>query len=181
MKQNIELQLWHKITKRFSLLMSLKTALITVLCFYAGSYLSTLYHFPTPALGGLWCVISGIIVLQVFVAESFKAAWLRIIGSLIGAITSLIFSLFTSYSIISLGACVFCTVMIASAFKIKETFRLASLTVVIIFIVGMTDPTVPILLNAFSRFLESVTGAIIAIAMTMIFFPLRKKLHLLGR
>ncbi len=176
-----ENQLWYKIVKRFSLLLSFKTALVTTLCYYAGFYLSSFYHFSMPAVGGLWCAISGVVVLQVFIGESFKAAWLRILGSFVGASTSYIFSLFAPYSIPLLGLCVFSTVMLTSFFKIKETFRLASLTAAIIIILGMLNPAVTPFENAFSRFIESATGALIAIIITALFFPLRKKLHLLGR
>lgn len=173
-------QLWHRIFRRFSIILSIKSALVIVACYYAGFYLSTLYHFSTPELGGLWCAISGIIVLQVFIDESFSAAWLRILGSFVGAATSYVFALWMGYTISALAVCVFITVMLTSFFKIKQTFRLASLTAAIIIIVGILNPAVPALENAFSRFIESATGAVIAIIITAIFFPLRKKLHLLN-
>lgn len=173
-------QLWHRIFRCFSIILSVKSALVIVTCYYAGFYLSTLYHFSTPQLGGLWCAISGIIVLQVFVDESFSAAWLRILGSFVGAATSCFFALWMGYSISALAVCVFITVMLTSLFNIKQTFRLASLTAAII-IVGTLNPVVPPLENAFSRFIESATGAVIAIIITAVFFPLRKKLGLLNR
>ena len=179
--KNFETHLWYRLIKRFSFLLSIKLALVTVLCYYAGFYISTLYHFAMPELGGLWCAISGVVVLQVFINESLQAAWLRILGSFVGAATSYVFSLFATYSIPLLGMCVFTTVMLTSALKIKETFRLASLTAAIIIIIGISNPAVPPLENAVSRFIESAIGAIIAIMITAVFFPLRKKLHLLGR
>lgn len=180
MSNQYENQLWHRIIKRTSLILSLKSMIVMILCYDAGTYLSSLYHFSTPQLGGLWCAISGIIVLQVFIRESFKAAWLRIVGSFVGACTSLIFILWLGYSIKALAICVFATVILTSIFNIKETFRLASLTAAIIIILGMIHPTEAPLINAFSRFIESAMGAAIAIIITAIFFPIRKKLNFLG-
>lgn len=174
-------QLWFKFFRRFSIILAIKTALLTVVCYHLGFYISQLYHFNSPEISGLWCTISGIIVLQVFIDESFSAAWLRIVGSFIGAMTSFIFSHFWGYSLSTLALCVLCTVMFVSACKLKQTFRLSSLTAAIVIVIGMLSPNITPFMNASSRFIESATGALIAILITAIFFPLRKKLGLLQR
>ena len=178
--EDIEHQVWFKIFRQFSILLAIKTAIVTALCYYAGFYFSMLYKFSSPQIAGLWCIISGIIVLQVFIQDSFSAAWLRILGSFVGAVMSFIFSEFLGYTLPALLLCVLCTVMLTSAFHIKQAFRLASLTAAIVIIVGMLTPTVAPFMNASGRFFESAMGALIAMAITAIFFPLRKKLHLLN-
>ncbi|MDP1573739.1 MAG: FUSC family protein [Coxiellaceae bacterium] len=178
--EDFENQLWFKIFRQFSILLAIKTTIVTALCYYAGFYLSTLYRFSSPQVASLWCIISGIIVLQVFIKDSFSAAWLRILGSFIGAAMSFIFSQFFGYTIQALLLCVLCTVMLTSIFHIKQAFRLASLTAAIVIIVGMLTPTVAPFINASARFMESAAGALIAMTITAIFFPLRKKLHLLN-
>lgn len=177
---DFEDQLWHRLFRQFSILLSIKTAIVTALCYYAGYYFSLFYTFSTPPVAGLWCVISGIIVLQVFIEESFSAAWLRILGSFVGATMSFIFAMLMGYNIPALLICVFFTVMLTSVFKIKQAFRLASLTAAIVIIIGIVEPTVSPFMNASSRFLESAIGTVIAIIITGLFFPLRKKLNLLN-
>lgn len=175
-----ENQKWFQVVRRFSILLAIKTGIVTALCYYAGFYLSACYHFSSPQVAGLWCIISGIVVLQVFIHESFTAAGLRILGSFVGAVSSCLFAFFFGYTMQALLLCVICTVMLTSAFKIKQTFRLASLTAAIVIIVGMLAPAVSPWMNASSRFFESAIGAVIAIVITALFFPLRKKLHLLN-
>lgn len=171
--------LWHRIFRKFSLLLSIEATLAIIASYYAGVFFGNLYHFKTPEISGLWCAISGIIVLQVLVKESFSAAWIRVLGSLLGALTSFVFASMMGYTIPALTVCVFVTVMLTSIFQIKQTFRLAGLTAAIIIIVGSLEPTVSPLMNSFSRFVESSVGAIIAIIITAAFYPLRKKLQLL--
>lgn len=175
----VEKKLWHRIIRKLSLFSSIEATLAIIISYYAGVFLGTLYHFRTPQISGLWCAISGIIVLQVLVKESFSAAWIRILGSFLGAFTSFIFSSLMGYTIPALMICVFVTVILTSIFNIKVTFRLASLTAAIIIVVGSLEPSVSPLMNAVSRFIESAVGSCIAIIITAVFYPLRKKLQLL--
>jgi uncharacterized membrane protein YgaE (UPF0421/DUF939 family) len=176
---DIENQLWHRVFRYFSILLSIEATLSLIASYYLGLFIGAYFHFATPEVSGLWCAISGIIVLQVLVHESFNAAWIRILGSFLGALTSFVFATLMGYTIPALAVCVFVTVMLTSIFKIKQTFRLASLTAAIIIIIGTLEPAVPPLVNAVARFMESVIGAIIAIIVTAAFYPLRKKLQLL--
>ncbi|PIZ04562.1 MAG: hypothetical protein COY58_03690 [Gammaproteobacteria bacterium CG_4_10_14_0_8_um_filter_38_16] len=171
--------LWHRIFRKFSILLSIEATLAIVISYYAGVFLGTLYYSKIPEISGLWCAISGIIVLQVLIKESFSAAWIRVLGSFLGALTSFIFATLMGDTILALTLCVFITVMLTSIFKIKQTFRLAGLTAAIIIIVGSLEPSISPFMNAFSRFAESAIGAIIAIIITATCYPLRKKLQLL--
>lgn len=173
-------QLWHRTFKRLSVLLSIESTLAIIISYYAGLYVGMLYHFKTPQISGLWCAISGIIVLQVLIKESFSAAWIRILGSFLGALTSFVFVIMMGYTMLALAICVFITVTLTSIFKIKQTFRLAGLTAAIIIVVGSLEPSISPLLNASTRFLESFIGTIIAVLITAAFYPLRKKLQLLG-
>lgn len=177
---NVENALWHRFFRSCSILLSIEATLSIILSYYAGFFLSKQFHFTTAPVAGLWCAISGIIVLQVLVHESFSAAWIRILGSFLGAATSYVFSMLMGYTMPALAVCVFITVILTSLFQIKVTFRLASLTAAIVIIVGSLEPAVSPLINAFSRFAESAIGAVIAIIITALFYPLRKKLQLLN-
>ena len=180
MDMNFETRLWHKIFRKLSILLAIESMLVTVLPYYAGFYLSSSYGFSAPAVAGLWSAISGILVLQVTINETTSAAWLRILGSLVGAITSFILLELMGYRILTLGVVVVATVMLTSIFKIKHTLRLACLTSQVIIVVGMIGH-LPILWNCASRFVESLIGALIAIAVASIFHPVRKKAQLMNK
>ncbi|OGT46959.1 MAG: hypothetical protein A3E82_02820 [Gammaproteobacteria bacterium RIFCSPHIGHO2_12_FULL_38_11] len=176
-----EQKYWFHFMRRTSILIATKAWLVIVLSYYAGYFLSLKYYFSMPKIAGLWCAISGILVLQVTIKDSLSAAWLRILGSLIGAATSFIGILALGYHILSLAVCTFFTVILVSLLNIKHTFRLACLTVSVIIIIGMIQTNVSPLMNCLSRFIESAIGSFIAIAITSIFYPLRKKLHLMNK
>ena len=171
---------WHKLVRRFAVLLATKMALVILLAYEAGFYFSQLFHFAYPVIGGLWCAVSGVVVLQVLIEESFAEAYLRILGSFVGAVTSCIFSEWMGYTLPALLLCVWITAMLCAAFNIKHSMRLASLTATIIIVIGFIEPTVSPVVNAFARFIESAMGSGIAVVLTMLFYPLRKKLHFLG-
>lgn len=173
-------RLWHRIFRRFSILLAIKTTLVVILAYYTGTYISNYYHLKTPEIAGLWCAISGILVLQALIHDSFSLAGNRILGSFIGALISFLFSTAMGYSLTTLALCTFTIVILTSALKIKHTARLASLTAAVIIIVGTIEPTIHPFINASLRFTECALGSIIAAIMTFIFFPLRKKLNLLN-
>lgn len=164
---------WHRLVRRFSLLLALQAVFATVLGFYAGYYFSSLYHFPMPNIAGLWCAISSIVVLQVLLNDSRAAAWIRIFGSFTGCFWAALIGTCFGYSVFTLAIGVFCTVISLSLLREKESFRLGCLTVQVVMIVGMMSPTLPAYLNAASRFIESVLGTVVAIIVTAAFHFLR--------
>lgn len=178
--EDFENKWWHRIFRKFSILLSIECALVIVLSYYTGLFLSEQFHFLLPQIAGLWCAISGILVLQVLIHEVLSAAWLRVLGSFLGAVTSYVFTSFMGYTIPALALCVLVTVMIISLLNIKTTVRLACLTATVIIIVGAISPTISPFMNAFSRFIESAIGSAFALIITVLFFPLRKKLQLLN-
>ena len=177
---HFEKKWWFRFMRSTSVLIAIKATLVIALSYYAGFYLSQEYHFAMPEIAGLWCAISGILVLQVTIEDSLSSAWLRILGSLLGAITAFIALILMGYTVAALAVCVFATVILSSLLKIKHTFRLACLTVSVIIIVGMISDVSP-LANCVSRFVESAIGSVIAIIITAIFLPLRKKLGLMNK
>lgn len=180
MMDTFENKLWHRIFRKCSILLAIEAMLVTILPYFAGFYLSRSYGFAAPAVAGLWSAISGILVLQVTIEETTSAAWLRILGSLVGAITSFIFLELMGYTILTLAITMLVTVILTSLFKIKHTLRLACLTGQVIIIVGMMGH-LPILLNCVSRFAESLVGSLIALAVAGLFHPLRKKMQLTSK
>lgn len=175
-----ESQWWHKIIRRLSLIIALKSAIVVLVCYQIGYEFSKAYGYHLSQVAGLWCAISGILVLQVLIKESLSAGGLRVLGSLIGSITAYIFASLLGYSLTSLATCLFFTVILVSLLNIKPSFRLACLTAAIVIVIGMVTPQLHPFANSFSRFIESTLGSVIAIIITAIFYPIRKKYNLLS-
>ena len=53
--------------------------------YLAGVYFTSSFHGRSSIIGGLWCVISGIVVLQATSRDAWQSAVLRVLGTLIGA------------------------------------------------------------------------------------------------
>ena len=68
--------------------------------FFCGYYFTLFFHEPTSLIGGMWAVISAIIVNESTSQETYYSARNRIIGSLIGAIISGVYLLLFPFSII---------------------------------------------------------------------------------
>lgn len=176
-----EKQLWHRFIRQTSFLLAIEAVIVAIASFYSGIAFSKLYGFAQPDVAGLWCMISGIIVLQVMIQESLSAGWFRILGSFVGSLWGGLVATWLGYTVLALGVAIFATVLSLSLTKTKEAFRLACLTAGIVIIIGMMEPNVPPYLNAIARFVESGLGAALAILVTILFYPVRKKFHLTNR
>jgi uncharacterized membrane protein YccC len=53
-----------------------------------GFYFTSLFHGASAGIGGLWSLISGIVVLQSTRRNTWSSACLRILGTLVGSIIS---------------------------------------------------------------------------------------------
>ena len=179
MKDSFEKKAWHRLFRHVSFLLAVEAVIVTLLSYYTAFYFSQYYGFQLPQAAGLWCAISGIVVLQVTIDDSIKAGWFRILGSFLGALSSFIFTCFFGFTILALACSMFLTVILASSCKIKHIARLACLTSQVIIIVGMIAGNVTPWAAASARFIESAVGIVIAIAVSSLFFPLRKKMRLL--
>lgn len=173
-----EQRLWHRFIRKTSFLLAIEAVIVVIASFYSGVFVSKLYGFALPEIAGLWCAISGIMVLQVMITESLSAGWFRILGSFVGSLWGGLIATWLGYTVLALGVTMFATVLSLSLIKTKEAFRLACLTAEVVIIVGMVAQNVPPYLNALSRFIESGIGVALAILVTLLFYPIRKKFHL---
>ena len=124
------------IIRRFSLLMAIEATLAIALAYYFGTLLSTAFHIGNIYISGLWCSISSILVLQVLISETHKAAWLQLIGSFFGSLVAGIIATLFGYHVWVLWISIFLTIIVLSALHMKFSFRLACLTVLVVIIIG---------------------------------------------
>lgn len=154
--------MWLKLTTG-ALRVAIQEGVACLLAYLAGSYLTqVILGVPSP-IGALWCVISVIVVLQATRQETVASAWLRVLGTLIGATVSAVYLLFFPFHPLGLAVSIGLTMLLCEIFRIPGHARLASITVAVIMIVSMIHPQMNPLINAGLRFIESCIGATLAV------------------
>jgi uncharacterized membrane protein YgaE (UPF0421/DUF939 family) len=154
---------WHlailfKRPGRMTLIVGLEGALITLLSFYLGARFTAIFNGASAQIGGLWSVISGLVVLQNTIHETLRSSLLRIIGTFIGALICAIYLWQFGFSILGMALCAGLTLSICYMLDIFEYARLAAATVVVIAVVSSRSPEISPFLNSFLRFAEAVIG-----------------------
>jgi uncharacterized membrane protein YccC len=134
-----------------------------LLAYLAGLHLTLVIPSVSAHIGALWCVISGLVVLQATRRETVASAWLRVLGTLIGALVSAIYLLFLPFSPIGLAVSIGITVLLCHAWRVPDHARLASITVAVIMVVSTVHPQINPLVNAGLRFVESCIGTVLAV------------------
>lgn len=139
---------------------------IAVAAYFLGSNFTALFHHSSYVIGGIWSVISGIIVYDDIRTNVLRSARLRTIGSLIGAVVSGAYLHFFAFSIPGFAVCIAVGALICHLLRLPDHIKLTGVTISVIMLVSvMTHNEAPIE-NAALRFFESVIGAAIAVAVT---------------
>jgi uncharacterized membrane protein YgaE (UPF0421/DUF939 family) len=153
---------WLKLTPN-AFRIALQAALVSLLAYWAGSYFTRLVQGSESQIGALWATISGVVVLQATRRETVASAWLRVLGSLIGAIVSAAYLSLFPFSPLGMAFSIGITVILCYTLRVPDHARLASITVAVIMVVSMTDPRINPFMNAGLRFGESCIGAALAV------------------
>jgi Fusaric acid resistance protein family len=148
------------------LLLAVKTAMAAGLCYW----LARLAGLQD----GYWGSISAIIVLQSNVGSTVTASRDRLIGTLIGAAFGAVFSLLGDglwvYLLAVVAAMVACSLL-----GLKNSSRLAAVTVTILLLVHRTGSNWTLPLH---RVLEVLLGIVVALAISALVLPSRARLRL---
>jgi uncharacterized membrane protein YccC len=136
---------------------------IAIAGYLLGSHLTSLLHQPASEIGGLWSVISGVIVFEDARKKVLRSAKLRVIGTFIGALVSGVYLYFFPFTVIGFAACVGVGTFICHLVRLPDHIKLTVVTISVIMIVSfITNNSRPIE-NAALRFVESVIGALVAL------------------
>jgi uncharacterized membrane protein YccC len=134
------------------------------LCSYVcGFYFTSLFHGASAGIGGLWSLISGIVVLQSTRRNTWSSACLRILGTLVGSIISAAYLSRLPFSAVGMAVCIFVTVLVCHTIRIPDHARLAAITVALIMVMSSNQPGLSPVLSAALRFCESCIGTAIAV------------------
>lgn len=136
--------------------------------FLFGYNFTALFHEPTSLVGGLWAVISAIIVLEATNKETFSSAKNRIVGTLIGALVSGFYLFFFQFTIIGFLITIGVGVLLCLLLKLHASIKLTTITISVIVIVSAISKDLHPLTNAGLRFVESAIGTATAIIVALI-------------
>ena len=131
---------------------------------------------------GFWAVISTVIVMQVYVADSVKMCLYRFFGTAMGALIGITAiwafppgDLWNDLAIfLTLGFCAFMT-------RYSPRYRMAAITVSVVFVGSFGSPTEERILYACWRLLEITVGVGTAFLVSVLVFPERLEAHLVER
>ncbi len=162
---------WRLSLINIELKKAIKVGIAAAVSLFVGIWFSTLIERPETLVSGLWCAISSIVVLQAHLGGTYKAAWQRFLGVLIGSILGCIFTVSFGSNPISLGFAIMLTMIICSAFKLQESIRIACLTVAVIMVLSGVRPEIELYLFGLFRFLDSCMGIFIAVVIAHTLWP----------
>lgn len=131
------------------------------------------FYFPRPDhfIGGLWCVLTAIIVSQANLGQTLKAARDRFLGGLIGCFLGSLFTWLYGETVLTLGLSVTLTVMICAFAHLKDAIRVATLAVAVVMLSWATHTEYSPWLFGFFRFIDSCIGIITAVVVSHLILP----------
>lgn len=151
--------------------MAVLSAAVSGIAFLGGSRFTAPFHGASSLLGGLWSMISSLVVLQSSRGQTVHSSWRRIFGTLIGAVLSGVYLSFLPFSIWGMVGCVGVTVLIGEALGAPDHARLAAITVVIVMGTAVANPAVAPAVGAALRFTEACIGTAVAIGAVSLWPP----------
>ncbi|MGA9851421.1 MAG: FUSC family protein [Gammaproteobacteria bacterium] len=146
------------------------------LAFLIGQHLTHAVEGPGAIIGAIWSAIAGLVVLQAGRHDILKFSALQAVGTFMGALISGLYLLMLPPSIWGLALCTFLTAVACYAVRIPDQARLASAAAVVIMGISILSKRTSPLENAALRFIESVIGLALAIAVCFAFDGVKRLL-----
>lgn len=160
-----------KITAATEAKIAFKTGLAASISLIIGVSYTQILERPDTLVSGLWCVMASIVVMQAHLGGTYRAAWIRFLGVLIGSTAGAFLINLIGPGPISLGISVFLTIVLCALLNIKDSFRIAGLSTAVIIIMGGLHPLTNPWLFSFYRFLDSCIGILIAVIIARLIWP----------
>jgi uncharacterized membrane protein YccC len=147
---------------------AVQMTLVSVAAYWIGFQTTNLFHGASASIGGLWSVVSGVVVLQSTRRDTLSSAWLRILGTAMGSIISAAYLALLPFSPSGMAASMLITVLLCDAVRIPDHGRLAAITVAVVMVTSSLNPTLNPIQNAALRFGESCIGTALAVLAVLI-------------
>lgn len=170
--------LFQQLINRLELHIAMKAGVAATLSLYLGIAFAKWLDRPDTLISGTWCVVSTFVVMQAHLGGTYRAAWIRFLGVLIGSFMGGLFTYLFGSNAITLGISVVLTVLCCSLFKIKDSIRIACLSVSIVMILWGLHPSISPWQFGWYRFLDSTLGILIAVLVSHTLWPTKATMKL---
>lgn len=166
--------------ERIDLRIALKSGITAGAAWTIGVAFATLFDRPDTFVSGLWCTVAAMVVLQAHIGGTYLSAVNRLIGVLAGSVIGGLCTWSLGSNPISLCISVTLTVIFCSLLNIRESIRIAGMSVAVVMISWGLHREFNPWVFAFFRALDSCLGVLIGIAMSHLLWPLHatRKLRL---
>jgi uncharacterized membrane protein YgaE (UPF0421/DUF939 family) len=142
---------------------ALQIALVSLASYACGQSITGFFHSASAETGGMWAVMSGVVVLQQSRGEALPRTWHQIVATLVGAVVGAGYLSTLGFSAVGLGLSVFVAVMLCHALGLSREGSLAALSVGVVMVVSSLHPSLHPVLSAALRFTEACIGTAVAV------------------
>lgn len=137
-----------------------------LISYYVGIYATGHIHSDTRWMGAMLSCTAVITVLQIpTYKEALRPAWLRIIGTFLGALIAYIYLKLLPFSVVGMLATVFILEALCMLLNIYNNGRIATITLLIIMLISQMPGEIPPAANSLLRFFESAVGVGVGVAL----------------
>ncbi|MEG0038276.1 FUSC family protein [Bacteroides sp.] len=164
------------ILHKIDLTMAAAKSVAVLLSYLAGFYLTGGFHCESRYWGAMLASIACVVTLQVDLKTSLRQGWLRVLGTFIGAIIATIYLLLFPFSITGFILTVFILEIICMILSIPDNGKMATMALIVIMLISQRTPDISPIVNSSLRFLETVLGAGIGIAIAWLVEVIKSKL-----
>lgn len=165
------LPLHERIFGQVEVRIAIKAGVAATLSLYMGSTIAYLFNRPDYLLSGTWCVLSTFAVLQANLGGTYRAAWIRFLGVMLGSFMGGLFTSLFGSNAISLGVSVVLTMLICSLLNLKDSIRIACLSLSVVIILWGLHPLISPWKFGMYRFFDSTVGILIAVLVSHLIWP----------
>jgi uncharacterized membrane protein YgaE (UPF0421/DUF939 family) len=153
--------------------LAIKTGVAAGISFSLGIFLNEIFQQASIPISELWCTMSSMLVLQAHTGGTYKAARERVLGVVIGSFLGSFFCAILGSNPLLLALCITSTIILCTLGNLKESVRIACLSVAVIMVIFTTQSHVSPWLFGFHRFIDSVLGIIVGISVSLLLWPSR--------
>lgn len=154
----------RRVLRRISLAQVALRCIGVILAYVVGAHVTGQFH-ASSYMGAMLACTSTVVVMQAEdVSESIHKGWLRVVGTLIGAVIATTYLQLYDFSLLGL-AISFCILeVICMALNVPDGGTVAAMTLIIITVISQELPELPPFTNGVLRFVEGTVGVFIGVA-----------------
>jgi len=142
---------------------SIETGLVAITAFFIGHKIVKICHGGYSLIGGFWCMICAVVVLQSFVDTSMASARQRFYSCLIGIISSGMVCALFGNTYFALFIAISLSVFITRMLKYYQGTRIVSTQAGDVVALSILFPQFALMTNLITRTLETIAGILIAL------------------